>query len=102
MDVLLTLFAQANATLPDGSTYETNLPTIAANYDTVTLVLQIVFGIIGALAVIMLMVAAVRLIGAQGEPGQVAKARNSIVYAVIGIAVALLAEAIVTFVLGSL
>ena len=55
--------------------------------------------IAGALAVIILIVAGLRYIISNGDAKQVEGAKNTILYAVIGLIVAILAFAIVNFVL---
>jgi hypothetical protein len=54
--------------------------------------------IIGAISVIMLIIGGFRYVVSQGDSTQVTAAKNTILYAVIGIIVALLAYAIVNFV----
>ncbi len=83
------------------TTYETNLPTTAADATNATMVIQIIFGIIGFIAVLYLIFAAIKFITSQGDPAGVAQARQSIIYALLGIVVAVSAEVIVTFVIGS-
>jgi hypothetical protein len=56
--------------------------------------------VVGVASVIVLIVGGLRFILAGGNASSVASARDSILYAVIGIVVALLAYAIVNFVLG--
>jgi hypothetical protein len=58
--------------------------------------------IIGALSVIMLIYGGIRYTISMGDAKNVETAKNTIMYAIIGIIVALLAYAIVNFVLGSL
>lgn len=65
-------------------------------------ILQIAFGILAALAVLFIVIAGFRMVTAQGDPQQVGKARGTIAYALVGLLVALLAEAFVAFVLDSL
>ncbi len=79
---------------------DTNLPQISASTDTVQNALRLAFGIIGTIAVIMIVISGIRYVLSQGDPQTVAKARQSIIYALIGLVVALSAELIVTFVLG--
>lgn len=57
--------------------------------------------IIGAISVIMLIIGGIRYVVSGGDSSAVTAAKNTILYAVIGIIVALLAFAIVNFVLGS-
>lgn len=56
--------------------------------------------LIGAVSVIMLIIGGIRYTISGGDSGQVTSAKNTILYAIIGIVVALLAFAIVNFVLG--
>jgi hypothetical protein len=57
--------------------------------------------IIGAVAVIMLIIGGIRYTVSGGDSGAVTSAKNTILYAVVGIIVAILAYAIVNFVLTS-
>ena len=57
--------------------------------------------IIGAVAVIMLIIGGIRYTVSGGDSGAVTSAKNTILYAVVGIIVAVLAYAIVNFVLTS-
>lgn len=59
-------------------------------------------GIIGLVAVIMIIIGAVQLQTSQGDTGKVKKGKDSIMYGIIGLVIALLAFAIVNFVLGSI
>ena len=67
-------------------------------FQTVTNVLLF---LIGAVSVIMLIVGGLRYVLSNGDSSAVTSAKNTILYAVIGIIVALLAYAIVNFVVGS-
>lgn len=58
--------------------------------------------VIGALAVIMLIYGGIRYTISAGDSKQVEAAKNTILYAIIGIVIALLAGAIVNFVLTNL
>lgn len=78
----------------------TGLPTVGASSDNLHSLLQVVFGVLAALAVLMVTIAALNFINAQGDPAKVTKARNTIIYALVGLVLSLSAEAIVTFVLG--
>jgi hypothetical protein len=78
------------------------LPVVQASQANLQHGLEIVFGIIGAVAVIMIIIGALQFALAQGDPNAVIKARNIIIYAVVGLAVAISAEAIVIFVVGNL
>lgn len=58
--------------------------------------------LIGAVAVIMLVIGGFRYVISNGEQSQVANAKNTILYAIIGIVVAIFAYAIVNFIIDSL
>jgi len=64
--------------------------------------LGVFFGIIGGIAVLMVVISGFMYVTSAGDPGKAAKARNSIIYALIGLAVAIAAEGIVAFVVGKL
>lgn len=57
--------------------------------------------IIGAISVIMLIIGGFRYVTSQGDQNAVTSAKNTILYAVIGIIVAILAYAVVNFVISS-
>lgn len=69
--------------------------------DVVKNIISILFWIIGILAVIVIIYAGIIFITAAGNPGKVAQAKTMIIYAVIGLAVAILAYTIVNFVVGA-
>lgn len=57
--------------------------------------------IIGAVSVLMLIYGGIRYTVSGGESSAVTAAKNTILYAIVGVVVALLAGAIINFVLGS-
>lgn len=65
-------------------------------------VINVVLGLVGIIAVVVIIIGGISFITSQGDPGKVTKARNTILYGVIGVVVALLAFTIVTFVLKSI
>lgn len=77
-----------------------NLPTPDLTQDTFTSALQIVFGFAGGVALIMVAIGAFQFVISTGNPQATAKAKNTIIYALIGLAVSLSAFMIVTFVIG--
>jgi hypothetical protein len=81
---------------------DTTLPQVTADNGTITIVLQFVFGLVGVLAVFFFIFSGLKFITSQGDPQGISKARRGIIYAAIGLAVAVSAEAIVTWVLGRL
>lgn len=67
-------------------------------FSTVTNVLLFV---IGAISVIMIIIGGLRYVISGGDSTNVTAAKNTILYAVVGLVVALLAYAVINFVLGS-
>lgn len=65
----------------------------------VQVVINVVLGIIGVLCVAMIIVGGIMYTTSQGSPDKVKQAKDIILYSVIGLVVALLAVAIVNFVL---
>ena len=66
------------------------------------MIINAVIFIIGIIAVIMVILGGVTYATSQGDPGKVKKGKDTILYGIIGLVVALLAFAIVNFVLGAL
>lgn len=64
-------------------------------------VVNILLFVLGAIAVIMIVIGGIRYATSNGESSQISSAKNTILYAVIGLIVAVLAYSIVNFVLGS-
>lgn len=62
--------------------------------------LTIFFTILGAIAFLMMVIAGLNMVLSEGNPDKVARARNTIIYAGVGLAVAFSAAFIVTIVLG--
>lgn len=66
--------------------------------DRVQQVINVLLFIIGAIAVIMIIIGGIKYVLSNGDSSQITSAKNTIMYAVIGLVVALLAYAIVNFV----
>jgi len=62
-------------------------------------VLNVMSFIVGIIAVIMLVVAGIRFMTSGGDPQATSGARNTILYAVIGIVIVIMAQVIIAFVL---
>lgn len=63
-------------------------------------VLNVIFGILGVVAVFVMILGGFYLMTSQGDSAKVTRGKNTILYGVVGLVVALLAFAIVNFVLG--
>ena len=82
-----------------GAGQQTSLFGTGGIFTTVTNVLLF---IIGAISVIMLIIGGIRYTVSGGDSSAVTGAKNTIMYAIVGIIIALLAYALVNFVLTSL
>lgn len=89
---------QGGANCAQGTGQATNLFGSNGIFKTIT---NVLLYIIGAIAVIMLIIGGVRYVTSNGESANVTSAKNTILYAVVGIIVAILAYAVVNFVIGS-
>lgn len=70
--------------------------------DVLTIIINVIVGVVGFVAVAMIVMGGISFATSQGDTAKVAKARNTILYGVVGLIVALLAFAIVNFVLKSI
>lgn len=95
--------SQVSSGKGDGSAcYNTGLPTVAASSSELQTILQMLFGILAALAVLFIVIGGFSYVASAGNSQSMQKAKSTIIYAVAGLLVAVFAETIVTFALGSL
>ena len=73
-----------------------------AKDDTLKLTINIAFAIIGAFAVVWIVLSGMRLVFARDNPENIAKARNSVIYAVIGLIIVASAALLVNIIIGGL
>jgi len=69
---------------------------------TVNTIINVALGVIGLVAVVMIIMGGLSYTTSAGDAAKVKKAKDTIMYGVIGLVVALLAFAIVNFVLGNI
>ena len=69
---------------------------------TLQTIINVALGLIGFVAVVMIIFGGFQYITSSGDAAKVTKAKNTIMYGVIGLVIALLAFAIVNFVLQAL
>lgn len=92
--VVLTSFAQSL------SANQLNIPKISAN-QVLANGLNVVYFAAGVIAVIVIIIAGFTFVTSGDNPTNVTKARNAILYAVIGIVVVVSAFVITQFIIGS-
>ncbi len=73
-------------------------PVLGSN-GALTRIIQILIMITGVASVIMIMVGGFKYVISAGDPANINSAKNTILYAIIGLVVAIFAQAIVSFVL---
>lgn len=83
----------------DQTCQNTGLPTIAASPNELQIILQVFFAILGAVSVFFVIVGGLRYTLSGGKPQEMQRAKDTIIYAVVGLGVAISAEAIVSFAL---
>ena len=98
---LTSMGAEVTKYISDSDTTTGKKATSSTLSDTVQTIIKLAIGIIGLLAVIMIIVGGFQYTTSAGDTGKVTKAKNTILYGVIGLVIALLAYAIVFFVLKS-
>ncbi len=96
---------------PAGSKHSTADTIAGCNLDTagdrgsdavmnrVNAAINVVLGVLGVVAVAMIIMGGIQYATSQGDAAKATKARNTILYSIIGLVIALLAFAIVNFVL---
>ena len=92
---MLKYLAQLNLTYPGPK------PTDGGS-DALNTALNITFGILGSISLIVIIISGIRLMTSGGNPDAIGKLRNTLIYAAIGLVVALTAAGILNLVLGRL
>lgn len=77
------------------------LPHVAATMGTLNAILGVLYSIAGALAVVFVIIGGVRYTLSGGDSSKIAQAKNTILYAIVGLVIVLLAFTITNFILGS-
>ena len=77
------------------------LPHVAAKGHVLYDILQLTIGVVAALSVLFVVIGGMRFVFSAGDPQAAGKARSTIIYAAVGLVLALLAESIVAFVLNT-
>jgi len=67
--------------------------------DSIATIVNILLFLLGAVAVVMIVIGGIRFATSNGDQSAVTSAKNTILYSVIGLIIAILAYAIVNFVL---
>lgn len=81
---------------------ECNIENDNSLIPTILNIIQVTIGVLALVAVIVIIFAGVQYTTSAGDTGKVKKAKDSILYGIVGLVIAILAFAIVNFVLSSL
>lgn len=98
VQAMMDLSIGAGANAAKGNGQATDLFGPAGTFRTIT---NVLLYLIGAVSVIMLIVGGLRYVVSGGDSTAVQNAKNTILYAIVGIVVAILAYAVVSFVISS-
>lgn len=78
------------------------LPSVDGNENTAGIALSILFGVTGAIAVLIIVVISIIMVTGGNDPEKISRSKKAIVYTFIGLAIVLSAEAIVLFALNNI
>jgi hypothetical protein len=73
----------------------TGLPDASATSQTLATILQLAFGVAAAIAVLSIVIAAFNFATANGDGDKISRSKRAIAFALIGLAIAMLGQAIV-------
>ena len=90
------IFAQLLEEAPQG------LPQVDLGQSTLVSVLNLAFGILGGISLVIISLQGLRYSLSGGDPGKTKQAKDGILYALIGIVVAIMGASLTQFVLGYL
>lgn len=94
---LMSILAVALQGVPGGGSVD--IPT-GFKGDSITPALNLVYTVAGLVAVVAIVIGGILYVTSDGDSGKLQKAKNSIVYSVVGLVFVILAAAITNFVLG--
>lgn len=76
------------------------LPRTPGGSEQMENIVNAILGVMGAIAVLIVVIAGFIMVNSQGDPARVTNARNAIIYSLVGLAVIMFVFAIVNFVIG--
>ena len=95
-EFLLTKFAESELKVGFES-----LPDVSADQSRLDVVLGVIFGLAGAVALLFLVIGGVRYVLSRGDPNATAQAKGTVLYSIVGLVVVILAFTIVRFVVSN-
>lgn len=100
-EFVLKKLAQIDISVGSGEN-EVNIPDTDLSQASFTTVVDIVFGVLGMVAFVVIVFAGLQFVLSRGEPEKAAKARRTVIYTAVGIAIGVSAFAIVRFIVGAI
>lgn len=91
-----------NKTLADCDDIKDNSNNSNDLMGRINTIINVVIGFVGLVAVVVIILGGISYTTSAGDPGKVKKAKDTILYGIIGLVVAVLAFAIVNFVIGNM
>jgi len=93
--------SNSNGAGATNDTCSTGIPKVGTSGE-LNNILTIFFGVAAVIAVLMIVIGSIMFVTSGGNPESAAKARQTIIYAVIGLVISILAEVFVNFILGKI
>lgn len=81
---------------------DVGLPEVSANQNQLQSILAVAFGVAAAIAVLVIVISAINFASAGSDKDKIGRSKNAIIFALIGLIIAVSAEIIVLTVLGRL
>lgn len=78
------------------------LPQVQATDASAKAILSVVLGVAAAVAVLVIVISGFKMVVSEGEPEKISQAKKSIIYALVGLLIAVSAEIIIQVVLRGL
>ena len=97
-DIILRFAANAPTKIPD----KVNENAAGDLKDTIIGIINAVIGVLGVVAVVIIIIGGVGYMTSSGDAGRVKKAKDTILYGLIGLVICVLAFAIVNFVISNI
>ena len=89
-----------------GTNCLTSIPQVGTDAtsqsNALAVITGLLFGVLAAVAVLIIVIQGVKFATSQGDPQQAADARRAIIYAIVGLVVALSAEAVIRLTISKL
>lgn len=99
-DLALTAYIRVAQAFDSGTKVE--IPRVEPTQVKIQSVLMYVFTVMGAISVFIVTLAGFQYVMSQGDPQKVAKAKDTIIYAFVGLIVSIMSVSIIIFVVNNL